>query len=111
MKKNKTLAQLKRDVKARSIEFEMIAWHGQEVPERLQGRRKITKAGTTKFWLSLKNGGDSYVDYPKAKLMEYTDNDLVIYELVRKYNPETYEYKETGEIKEALRYKIYHTES
>lgn len=79
----KTLADLKRDAKNRTIMFELIERFGEkknEIPERLRGIRKIVKVNSTAITLISEHGEKSDLDFPRAKLMEYNDDSLVIYE-------------------------------
>lgn len=79
----KTLAQLKRDAYSGRLSLEMIERYGKtgsEIPERLRGIRKVIGANTVCIKLLNLDGAESKLPLPNARLVDYTDDELLIYE-------------------------------
>ena len=77
-----TLAQLKRDANSGSLALEMVERYGdtgEAIPERLRGRRKVLKANSVGLILLNADGKESTLDIDSAKLIDYTDDTLVVY--------------------------------
>jgi hypothetical protein len=78
----KTLAELKRDAKAGKIVAEMIEWHGatgEDIPERLRGKRQIVDANSAGIFFLNAGGKKSELRIEAASLIEYTDTSLTIF--------------------------------
>lgn len=81
----KTLAQLKKDLQNKSIALVMVRRYGEEenIPERLKGQREVIKTQSNGVYLSTPNikgnTKGSWLDYPKAAQLVYTDDELIIY--------------------------------
>lgn len=76
----KTIAQLKRDAKSGEYKGRMIIRNGNyNIPERLNGWRKIVDSNTKSIFFLNNEGKKSELQLPKATLVEYTDNLLTIY--------------------------------
>lgn len=79
----KTRADFIRDIKSGSIALETTfnyCYQNETLPERLTGIRKVSKVQTNGFYLmNDKTQRASWFDFPKASLMNYTDNSLTIY--------------------------------
>ena len=80
----KTLAELKRDANTGRMSLEMIEWYGKTTedegfPDRLKGVRKVLKSNTVALILLNANGNTSEMRFNSAKLIEYTDNSLIVY--------------------------------
>lgn len=75
-----TLAQLKREANAQSISAEMIYRYGEEIPERLRGIRKATRANTVSVFFQNADGRESELSIKAASLIEYDGETLTIYE-------------------------------
>ena len=78
--KKMTLAQLKREANAQSISAEMIYRYGEEIPERLRGIRKATRANTVSIFFQNADGRESELSIKAASLIEYDGDTLTIYE-------------------------------
>lgn len=76
----KTLAELKREANAQSISAEMIYRYGEEIPERLRGIRKATRANTVAVFFQNADGRESELSIKAASLIEYNGDTLTIYE-------------------------------
>ena len=77
----KTLADLKRDAKSGKISGEMIIRNGSNnIPETLQGMRKIVDANTVGITFLNKDGKKSELPIKCASLVEYTDELLTVYQ-------------------------------
>ena len=78
-----TLAQLKRDIQSGAIKaLQTVEFNGVAVPDegtRLSGVRKVMTVQTNAFSLLTDRGTESWVEYPKAKQLEYTGDFLRIY--------------------------------
>ena len=76
----KTLSDLKRDAKSGKISGEMIVRFGsKDIPEKLQGIRKIVDANTVGITFLNLDGKKSECTIKCASLVEYTDEFLTIY--------------------------------
>lgn len=76
----KSKAQLFRDLKAKKISLELIERFGDtDFPERLQGVREIGKVNTVGCTLINSSGEESSLDIPRASLVDYSDDELIIY--------------------------------
>jgi uncharacterized protein YifE (UPF0438 family) len=76
----KTLAELKREANAQSISAEMIYRYGEEIPERLRGIRKATRANTVAVFFQNSDGRESELSIKAASLIDYDGETLTIYE-------------------------------
>lgn len=76
----KTLAELKRDAKSGKISGKMIMRFGSnEIPEKLQGMRKIVDANTVCIKFLNTDGKTSELRVEAASLVEYSGDRLTIY--------------------------------
>lgn len=75
-----TLAQLKREANTQSISAEMIYRYGKEIPERLRGIRKATRANTVAVFFQNADGSESELLIKAASLIDYDGETLTIYE-------------------------------
>lgn len=75
----KTRAQLFRDAKSGSLSLLMTKRFGENPPLHMAKKRKVIGANTVSLKLQNENGKISTLDIPKASLVEYTDNELIIY--------------------------------
>ena len=76
----KTRAQLIRDAKSGEFTFQLVERFGErDFNERSQGKRTIGKVQTNGFYLINQNGEESFLDIPKASLMEYDKDELRVY--------------------------------
>lgn len=76
----KTKAQLLRDLKSGEIALELVERYGNNnIIEKLKGVRKIKKITTNSCSLINENGDESWLEIPKASLLEYTDDTLSIF--------------------------------
>ena len=66
----KTLAELKREANAQSISAEMIYRYGEEIPERLKGIRRATRANTVGVFFRNANGEERVLSIRAASLIE-----------------------------------------
>lgn len=76
---NKSLAQLKRDAKTGKYKYKMIYRYGQEIPERLQGIRTLVDSNSVSISFLNLNGEKSELNIRSAKLIDYTDDSIVVY--------------------------------
>lgn len=76
-----TLTQLKRDANSGKMSLEMIERYGKtdNFPDRLKGVRKVKKSNTVALILLNADGKESELRFDSAKLIDYTDNNLIIY--------------------------------
>jgi hypothetical protein len=75
-----TLAQLKRDAKAGIISGELIERHGStEIIERLQGIRPVVDSNSVCIKFQNMDGKISECRIDAASLMEYTGDELLIF--------------------------------
>lgn len=79
----KSVAQLKKDAKSGKLEAMMVIKLGEKVdqndlPKVARGWRRIVNSNTKNIMFQTGNR-ISYLEIPKASLVEYTDNDLKIY--------------------------------
>lgn len=76
----KTRAEFFRDAKANKITLELIERFGnKDIDKNMQGKRKIGKVQSNGVYLINENGKKSFLELAKASLMEYTENELRIY--------------------------------
>lgn len=82
-----TLAELKRNAAEGRISLELVERYGQrgnDLPERLRGKRKVKKVNTVALILLNENGEESELRYngklQSAKLFEYDGKTLTVYE-------------------------------
>jgi hypothetical protein len=76
----KSLAELKRDAKAGRLSAEMvIRCGGTDIPERLQGKRKLVDANSVSIFFLNSDGKKSEMPIKAASLLDYTDDFLTIY--------------------------------
>ena len=82
MEKQMTLAQLKRDANSGCLVLEMMERFGdtgEQIPERLRGKRPVTRSNSVGIFLRNVSGEESELRLDNAKLTEYTGDELVIY--------------------------------
>ena len=82
MEKRMTLAQLKRDANSGCLVLEMMERFGdtgEQIPERLRGKRPVTRSNSVGIFLRNVSGEESELRLCNAKLTEYTGDELVIY--------------------------------
>ena len=76
----KSRAQLFRDLKAKKISLELIERFGDtDFPERLKGVREVGKVNTVGCQLINSSGEESSLNIPRANLVDYSDDELIIY--------------------------------
>ena len=76
----KTLTQLKKDAKSNNLYLTLIERFGSEnFPENFKGERHVTNISSTRLELTNKKGAKSYLEFPPASLIEYTDETLTIF--------------------------------
>lgn len=79
----KTLADLKRDVQNKNLVFELVERYGStgdDIPEKLRGKRKAIKTNTVGITLLNSHGEESELSFSTAKLMDYDGESLTVYE-------------------------------
>ena len=77
----KSVAQLKRDANSGNLSLVLISRFGDSnIKPELSGTRKVLKANSTSVIISKDGGRCSYLDLPRASLVEYRDDCLTIYE-------------------------------
>lgn len=81
----KTLEELKREANAQSISAEMIYRYGEEIPERLRGLRKATRANTVAIFFRNADGRESELKIKAESLIDYDGETLTIYEAGKRY--------------------------
>lgn len=74
-----TLAQLKRDAKTGTIEAKLVYRFGAEIPDRLQGWRRLIDSNTVGVTFLNANGRESELRISSANLIDYNENSLVLY--------------------------------
>ncbi|MEF9983743.1 MAG: hypothetical protein RR806_07450 [Oscillospiraceae bacterium] len=75
-----TLAQLKRDCKAKILKAEMTIRCGDtDIPERLQGIRPLVDSNSVAIFFLNSDGKQSEMQIKRSKLVEYTDDTLTIF--------------------------------
>jgi hypothetical protein len=74
----KTLAELKRIANTGKYQAKMIYRYGEDIPERLQGWRKIIGSNTVAIFLLTSDNKKSELDIKRASLVEYTGSLLHI---------------------------------
>lgn len=78
----KTLAQLKRDAKAGNLVCEMIEHYGKtgdDIPERLRGKRPVIGANTVAIIFRNSDGKKSELRIERASLVDYDDENITVY--------------------------------
>lgn len=76
----KTRTELIRNAKSGEFTFELIERYGsRKVNKLLQGKRTIEEIQTNGFYLVDNEGKKSFLDIPKASLIEYDGDELKIY--------------------------------
>lgn len=76
----KSVAELKRHAKSRMFEARMLVRCGSEdIPERLQGWRKLWGANSVSIFFINRDGNPSELQLPKASLIEYDGQTLTVY--------------------------------
>lgn len=78
-----TLTQLKRDANSGKLTLELIERFGktgENIPNTLRGMRKVTGSNSVGIFLQNENGQTSELTIKSAKLVEYTNDMLLIYE-------------------------------
>lgn len=76
----KSVAELKRDAKSGTLEARMVLHCGSEdIPERLQGWRKLWGANSVAIFFLNRDGNPSELQLPKASLIEYDGETLTVY--------------------------------
>lgn len=96
----KTIAQLKRDAKAGTIEARLIFVNGYTELDatRIAWRRIVDSNTVSIFFLREDNGKKSGLDLPSGSLIEYTDESLILFHPgLRDYNAEELAFLEKWE--------------
>lgn len=75
----KTRTQLFRDAKSGKLSLLMTERFGKEPPLHMAKKRKVIGANTVSLKLQNEDGITSTMDVPKASLVDYTDDELIIY--------------------------------
>lgn len=75
----KTLAQLKRDAKAGNIEARMTYRFGTEIPERLQGWRRMVNSNSVAIFFKNADGKESELRIRTAALIDYDEKAITVY--------------------------------
>lgn len=75
----KTRAQLFRDAKSGKLKLELVERFGKTPYESMKGIRPVVDCNTVNLMLENPDGKISYLEVPKASLMDYSDTELVIY--------------------------------
>ena len=75
----KTLADLKRDARSEKLSGEMVYRYGDEIPEKLKGKRKIIDANSVAIFFLNNDGRKSELHLESASLTEYDGDTLTIY--------------------------------
>jgi len=75
----KSLAQLKRDANSGKLSAELVYRFGAEIPERLQGVRKITRSNSRAIFFQNADGRESECRILSAALCEYSENTIKIF--------------------------------
>jgi hypothetical protein len=76
----KTIAELKRIANTGNYQAKMMYRYGEDIPERLQGWRKIVGSNTVAIFLLTSDNKKSELDIKRASLVEYTGSLLNICE-------------------------------
>lgn len=77
-----TLAEFKRLAASGKISLELVERFGkigEEIPENLRGKRKISKVNTVAVFLKNENGKESELAFKSAKLFECDGKFVTIY--------------------------------
>ncbi|NBK77340.1 hypothetical protein D5272_01725 [bacterium D16-76] len=81
-----TLAKFVRDAKA-GMSLELI-WRygktGDDIDERLRGVREVTRVSSYKMEMTNAQGQESFLHFGSAKLVEYDDEYLTVYNPIRR---------------------------
>lgn len=78
--KLKSRTQLFRDLKDKSIALELIERFGNsDIPMVMRGVRKVGKVNTVGCQLISSSGRESYLEIPRSSLVDYSDDELIIY--------------------------------
>jgi len=103
----KTLAELKREAKTGKLSGELIYWHGNEIPNRLKGKRKIIDANTVGVFFLNADGKKSELRVEAASLIDYDGEKLTTYRAgLREMNEEEKAVMaEWGKIEETEKYQ------
>lgn len=76
----KSIAELKRNAKTKLYEAKMVLRNGStDIPEKLQGWRKIVNANSNSIFLLNNEGKESELPIGRASLVEYDGNNLTLY--------------------------------
>lgn len=104
----KSRANLFRDAKSGKLSLELVErFSNTNIPINMQGKRKVVKANTVSLKLQNKDGKVSTLDIPKATLIEYMYDTLIIYDAGYR-KPTSLEQKilnEWGNIEKTKEYK------
>lgn len=79
----KTLAELKRDANSGRMSAVLIEHYGHtgdDIPERLRGRRKAVRTNSIALFFQNCDGKESELRFRSANLVEYDGNTLTVYE-------------------------------
>lgn len=78
--KLKSRTQLFRDLKDKTIALELIERFGDtDIPMIMRGVRKVGTVNTVGCKLISSSGKESYLDIPRSSLVDYSDDELIIY--------------------------------
>lgn len=75
----KSRAQLLRDAKTGNLFLQMTERYGKAPNQEMAKKRKVVNSNTANLMIETERGTISYLQLPKAALIEYTDNELIIY--------------------------------
>lgn len=76
----KTRAELIRNAKSGEFTFELIErFGGREIYENMKGKRTVGKVQTNGFYLVNNEGEKSFLNIPKASLIEYDGDELRVF--------------------------------
>ncbi len=76
----KSIAELKRNAKSQLYEAKMVLRNGStDIPEKLQGWRKIVNANSRSIFFLNNEGKESELLIERASIVEYDENSLTIY--------------------------------
>ena len=78
----KTLTQLKRDARNGGLFLELVERYGsaENIRENMKGKREVIGANTVAIFLKNTDGLKSELRFDSAKLIEYTEETLTVYE-------------------------------
>lgn len=75
-----TLAELKRRANKGNMKLELVERYGStEIIERLRGVRDVLRANSVALILKNADGAESELRIESAKLIDFTDNSLIVY--------------------------------